>query len=188
MSRRVNVTVIARADGPATMAAVLNQVLSALETPVASRGEPERYDKFPGCWLNAAVVGELPGDDAQDLVARLAARLPLTGWRFSGDEDAADAVWDADHAATAASQAPAGEDGGVPGATWILIEAAPPPGDEPAQVEDLTPLATGDLTEEEKAGIVAFLTEIAADGTGAEGGPRPRGSDGSPRQGPPSSI
>ncbi|MEW9526998.1 hypothetical protein [Microbispora sp. NPDC049125] len=170
MSRRVNVTVIARADGPAATAAVLDQVLSALEAPGAGRGKPERYDKFPGCWLNAAVVGELPGDDAQDVVARLAARLPLTGWHFSGDEDAADAVWDADRAATQA-----GEDDGVPGARWILIEAAHPPGDEPAQVEDLTPLATGDLTEEEKADIVAFLTEIAADGTGAEGGPRPHG-------------
>ncbi|ETK33280.1 hypothetical protein [Microbispora sp. ATCC PTA-5024] len=188
MSRRAGVTVVARTDGPAGTAAAFDRVLEALGVSPADRGEPEPYEwKMPGCWLNAAVLGEFPGDDARAVVAALAGRLPFTGWHHSGDEDAADAVWDSrtheaahaheDAAGSATSEAArAAGEAGARGAdrageaeavdplddvVWVLIEAGPAPGPsaEPAATEALIPLVPDDLSPSAAAELADLLNE-----------------------------
>ncbi|GAA0409475.1 hypothetical protein GCM10009530_72370 [Microbispora corallina] len=177
MSRRAGVTVVARTDGPAGTAAAFDRVLEALGVSPADRGEPEPYEwKMPGCWLNAAVLGEFPGDDARAVVAALAARLPFTGWHHGGDEDAADAVWDSrtheaahagdtadasrtDEAANRAGEAEAVDP--LDDVVWVLIEAGPAPGPsaEPAATEALVPLVPDDLSPSAAAELAGLLNE-----------------------------
>jgi hypothetical protein len=162
MSRRVNVTMIARADGPAGIAALFDRFLDDIGTPAADRGEPERYDKFPGCWLNAAVLEDVPGDDATEVVTRLTARTDLTGWTVTGDADLADGVWNERKGAAEP----------YPELSWLLIEARPPAGaDDAAETEELVPLMPEGMTDAELARIAESLTEETGGGDKKPGEP-----------------
>jgi hypothetical protein len=155
MTRRTAITINVASPGPGDIPALFAPVVEALAEPVVEWPEPESYDwKIPGTWMATAILGELPSDDAQSLVAGLAGRLPLSGWHFSGDEDVADAVW-------AADDDPREGDPPFPGVTWILIQASHPPvpGAEPAETEDLVPLIPEGLTDADIAEIVEFLTD-----------------------------
>lgn len=156
MTRRVAITVNMVAATSAEIPALFAPILDALDERVSGLREPESYDwKIPGTWMATADLGVLPGDDAHDIVARLVARLPLTDWEFSGDEDVADAVW----AAKDDADAP------FPGIGWILIEASHPPlpDAEPPEVEELVPRLPADLTESDIVELTGWLTNDGGD-------------------------
>ncbi|GAA3831350.1 hypothetical protein GCM10022226_60540 [Sphaerisporangium flaviroseum] len=129
MTRWVAVTANVAAPGPSEVAALLTPLLDALGEPVAELREPDSYGwKIPGTWMATAELALQTDDDSREVVARLAARLPVSGWEFSGDEDVADGVWATeDDTATP-----------FPGITWVLVQASHPPrpGEEP-RTEDL---------------------------------------------------
>jgi hypothetical protein len=134
MTRRVNVTIIARSAGTQGMSALFHRIVDPLAVGVAQRGRPEPYDKVPGGWLIAAVLDDVPGEDSLQILLDLTNVTGLTGWRFDGDAGQADAVWD-ERAGSAATTRP------NPELAWMLIEARVPdsPDDEPAETTELVP-------------------------------------------------
>jgi hypothetical protein len=150
MSRHVAITANVATATSAEIPALFAPLLDALGEQLTDLREPVSYDwKIPGTWMATADLGVVPGDDGQDIVARLVARLPLTDWHVSGDKDVADAVWAAKDDAAAP----------FPGIGWILIEASHPPDPdaEPPEIEELGPLIPPDLTESDIADLMEML-------------------------------
>lgn len=118
---RVNVT--ANVEAPDAVTPLLDD----LGVPVAERWDAVPYDKFPGTWMASSVLEPQPDGDAREIVEGLVARLELDGWAMSGDEDNADAVWNG-HGLSPER---------YPGVQWLLVEASPEPGGEPAEIQEL---------------------------------------------------
>ncbi|WP_143591268.1 hypothetical protein [Thermoactinospora rubra] len=138
----MRVVITANVEAPEAVTPLLED----LGVPVAERWEAVPYEKFPGTWMVTSVLVRLPDGDARETVRELTGRLGLDGWDESGDEDNADAVWnrrDTDR---------------YQGVLWLLVEASPDPGGEPAELQELTPLPPDPpLSEADVAVLMTFL-------------------------------
>lgn len=124
----------------------LTPLLLELAVPVAERWDPVPYDKFPGTLMATTVLEPRPDGDARDEVRALAVRLGIDA-PPEGDESNADLVWN---------------DAEVrfPGVFWVLVEASPDQGGEPAETVGFEPLdADPPLSDEEAAELMSFLRD-----------------------------